>query len=70
MLMLLSFSYIVTAILIETVVPVDLIPAVKNGFQTESSFTNYFSSAQLTFYEEKSMKNENYIRYSEEANTV
>jgi len=70
MLMLFSFFFIALAIFIETVVPVELIPAVKNGFQTESSFTNYFSSAQLTFYEEKSLKNENYIRYSEEANTV
>ena len=68
--MFISIFFIAITIHQDIASPVKLIPAVKNGFQTELSFTNYFSSAQLTFYEEKSLKNENYIRYSEEANTV
>jgi len=31
----------------------ELIPAVASGFQIESSLSENFSSAQLTFYEEK-----------------
>ena len=48
----------------------ELIPAVKNGFQTASSFTNSFSSAQLTFYEQKSKDHPYYLIFLEEANTA
>ena len=46
-----------------------MIPAVKNGFQTEASFTEFFSSAQMGFYKEKSKNNYLFITYSESANT-